>query len=190
MGPGNIVLAQTSVSATMSDFSLNVGPANQSVPAAGDTATYQVQLTPHPIFNANVTLSCSNNPANTTCAFSPSGAITLQSSSGATATFSIATVARPIVTPAAILFPRFFAGLGLLIPGLIFAAGSGGRRRRRVAGTLMLFCVLMLIVCLPACSSTKTQTPASGTPAGSYNVVVTATAGSDSKSQTVGLVVP
>jgi hypothetical protein len=55
----------------------------------------------------------------------------------------------------------------------------------------MLFCwILSLVVLLPACGKTSTQAPVSGTPAGSYNPLVTATSGSDSKSQTVGLNVP
>jgi uncharacterized repeat protein (TIGR01451 family) len=189
LGPGNIVLAQTSVPAQMSDFSLSVSPANQTVPAAGQTATYQVQLTPHPIYTGSVNLSCTGQPANSTCGFSPSGALTLQSTSGATANLSIATIPRPVVTPASILFPRLLFGIGIMVPGLFLTVGIGGRRRR-VAGLMMLCCILALFVFLPACSHTNTQTPASGTPAGSYTVTVTANSGGDSKSATIILNVP
>jgi uncharacterized repeat protein (TIGR01451 family) len=193
MGPGNIVLAQTSVSAQMSDFSLNVTPANQSITAAGQTAPYQVQVTPHPIYNANVTLSCTGQPANSTCIFAPP-TVPLQSTSGATATLSLSTTPRPVVTPASMIFPRLLFGMGLMVPGLILTVGIGGRRRRiagiRIAGLMILCSVLALFVFLPACSHTNTQAPASGTPAGNYTVTVTASSGSDSKSQTVTLLVP
>ena len=190
IAPGNIVLAQTSVPAQMSDYSMSVSPGNQSVPQAGYTATYQVQLTPHPIYSSSVTLSCSNLPAGASCNFTPSNSTTLQSTSGATVTLSIPTTARPIVTPAASLFTRHFYAVWLTIPGLVLLGIGGDRRRRRILGILMSCALFAMLLFLPACSSNKTQAPVSGTPAGSYNVTVTATSGSDSKSQTVGLNVP
>jgi hypothetical protein len=50
--------------------------------------------------------------------------------------------------------------------------------------------VLSLVTLLPSCSGTTTQTPASGTPAGTYTLTLTATSGSDSKSQSFLLTVP
>jgi ABC-type glycerol-3-phosphate transport system substrate-binding protein len=50
-----------------------------------------------------------------------------------------------------------------------------------------MFAMLLL---LPACSQTNQQAPASGTPPGNYTITVTAASGSDSKSQTINLVVP
>jgi uncharacterized repeat protein (TIGR01451 family) len=187
-GQGNIVFAQTSVPAAMSDFAMSVGPNNFSVPAAGNTATYQINLTPHPLYQSSIALSCSGQPTGATCNFTPQTAITLQSVSGATATLSISTTARPIVTPAAFVFPRWFLGLWLVVPGLVMCVGS--RQRRRIAGVLTLCAVFGLLVLLPACSHTSTQAPVSGTPAGTYTITVTAAAGTDSKSQTVTLTVP
>jgi hypothetical protein len=53
-----------------------------------------------------------------------------------------------------------------------------------------LCALLSLLLLLPACSKTTTQAPVSGTPPGNYTVTVTATSGSDTKSQTVTLTVP
>jgi uncharacterized repeat protein (TIGR01451 family) len=192
IAPGNIVLAETSVPAQMSDYSMSVCPANQSIAEAGDTAPYQVQLTPNPLYSSNITLTCSNLPPASSCAFSPSATIALQSTSGATVALNIVTTARPVTTtPAALLLPRRFYAVWLMVPGLaLVGVGLGRGRSRRIAG-LMLFCwILSLVVLLPACGKTSTQAPVSGTPAGSYNPLVTATSGSDSKSQTVGLNVP
>ena len=66
-GAGNIVYAQTSVSATMSDFAISVSPSNSSVLQAGDTAVYTVQLTPNPLYTSPISLSCTGTPANSSC---------------------------------------------------------------------------------------------------------------------------
>ncbi len=190
MAPGNIVLAQTSVGATMSDFSMTVSPLNQSVAIAGDTATYQVQLTPHPLYASAITISCSNLPTGAACRATPSSSITLQSSSGGTATVAITTTARPVTTGAANFLRRSFYAIWLAVPGFLLVGIGGNRRRRRIAGILSLCALFSLILLVPACSHTTTQTPVSGTPAGSYTITVTAASGSDSKTQTVGLSVP
>jgi uncharacterized repeat protein (TIGR01451 family) len=193
MSAGNIVLAQTSVPAVMSDFSMQVSPTNNSVAVAGDTATYQVQLTPHPLYTSSITVSCTNLPTQSTCAVAPNSSITVESSSGATATLSITTTARPVPSPTASRFMRHFYAVWLGIPGLslLFVGMGGNRRRRRIAQILMLCAMsVLLLLLIPACSHTNQQAPVSGTPAGNYTITVTATSGSDSKSQTIGLVVP
>lgn len=189
MAPGNIVLAQTSVSAEMSDFSMSVSPANQNIPQAGATATYQVQLTPHPLFNSNITLSCTGFPSGSSCNFSPGTSVSLQGASGSTATLAIPTQPRPI-TPAASLFRRQFYAFWLVVPGLALLGIGGDRRRRRIAGISLICLMFALVLFIPACSHSTTQTPASGTPAGNYTITVTASSGTDSKSQTITLSVP
>ena len=191
MGPGNIVLAQTSVSATMSDYSMSVGPKNQTIAAAGDTAVYQVQLTPHPIYASDIALTCSNLPSGAACNFTNSPA-QLTTISGVTSTLNLTTTARPVVTPAFVLFTRPFYAFWLTLPGLaVLGAGFGGdRRRRRIVALFLLCLVFALLLVLPACSHSTTQPPVSGTPAGTYTVTVTATAGTDIKSQTITLTVP
>jgi len=190
--PGNIVLASTSVPAAMSDYNMFVSPLNQSVPLAGDTASYQIQLTPHPLYVQSITLSCANAPTGAQCNFSPQSSVALQSTSGATVTMNITTTVRPIVIPTTILFGRYFFAVWLAFPGLlVLSLGiKGDRRRRRIMGITMLCWTLFSLVLLPACSQAVVQPPVSGTPAGSYTILVTAASGSDSKTQSVGLIVP
>ena len=54
----------------------------------------------------------------------------------------------------------------------------------------MLWLVVASLLPLPSCTGTTTQVPSGGTQAGTYGLTVTATAGSDSKSQTIQLTVP
>ena len=190
--PGNITPAQTSVSAKMSDFTLSVSPNNATVPFAGDTAFYYVQLTPNPVYGTNIGLACSGLPTGpTTCSFSTQ-TVTLQGASPAAPTLSIITTARPIPVPFASLLRRHFYAVWLAIPGLAFLGfGVGGdRRRRRVAGILLLCLVCLMLVLQPACSGAVTVPPLSGTPAGTYPIIVTATSGSDTKSYPIFLTVP
>ena len=189
MGPGNFVLAQTSVAAQMSDFGMTVSPNNNSVSVAGGTATYQVALTPHPVYSTNISLSCTGLPTGAQCNFT-NNPVTLQGPGSST--LNITTTARPITTPAASLWQRQFYAIWLMVPGLaIIGIGMGSNRRcRRISGMLFLCSVFALLLFLPACSKSTTQAPVSGTPPGNYTVTVSATAGSDTKSQTITLNVP
>ena len=187
-GPNNIVLAQTSVPAQMSDFRLNVTPPNQSVAVAGDTAVYQVQLTPNPVYVPSIALTCSGAPTGAACSFTTSS-VTLQGGPGAS-TLNLTTTPRPITTGSLMnRMGQFYAAL--LLPGLAFVGiGSRNRRRARVMGFLLLCILLSQLLLLPSCSKTTTQQPVSGTPAGTYSITVSATAGTDVKSQVIKLTVP
>jgi hypothetical protein len=189
IGPGNIVLAQISVSATMSDYSMNVSPPNNSVAQAGDTAVYQVQLTPIPAYASPIGLSCSGQPTGASCNFTTSP-VTL--AGPGSSTLNLTTTARPVTTPASLSVTRGFYAIWLAVPGLaLLGVGAGGNRRRRRILGIMMFCALFaMLLLLPACSHTNTQIPVSGTPAGTYTITVTAASGSDSKSQTITLTVP
>jgi uncharacterized repeat protein (TIGR01451 family) len=190
IGEGNIVLAQTAVPAEMTDFSMNVTPSNQSIPVAGATATYTVQLNPVPLYASSITLSCSGLPSAASCHFTTTP-VTLPNSSGATSIMNITTTARPITSPAASIFGRQFYAVWLMIPGMALLGVGGNRRRRRILGVFVLCGLFAMLLLVPACSSSsKTQPPVSGTPAGNYTVTVTAASGSDSKSKTVTLNVP
>jgi uncharacterized repeat protein (TIGR01451 family) len=188
MAPGNIVLKQISVAAQMSDFSLSVTPSNGSVTVAGGTATYQVQLTPHPVYGTNISLGCAGLPTGSSCNFT-SNPVTLEGPGSST--LNIPTTARPVATPAASLPTRHFYAIWLLVPGLtLLVAGVGGDRGRRVAGMFVLCALFPVLLLLPACSKSTTQAPVSGTPPGNYTITVSATSGSDTKSQTITLNVP
>jgi uncharacterized repeat protein (TIGR01451 family) len=186
IGPGNIVLAQTSVPAQMSDFTIAVSPNNASVPAAGDTAVYGVQLTPHPVYGSPITLSCSGLPTGASCNFTNNSfALPGPSSS----TLNLTTTVRPITTTAAQVFSLgSLDAIWLAFPGLAVVIAGVGRDRRR--GLFLLCLAFAWLMLLSACSHTTTQPPTSGTPAGTYTITVTATSNGDTKSSAITLTVP
>jgi len=176
------------VSATMSDFSVSVSPNSASLPVAGDSAKYQVLVTPHPVFGTSISFACSNVPAGATCSFSPSSVQMVGSSPSATS-LTISTTARPITTTAS-LWVRHLYAVWFCLPGLALLGIGSDRRRQRMAAVLLLCFVSLLIVLQPACSHSSSQPPVTGTPAGTYPITVTANGTNDSKSQGITLVVP
>ena len=129
MAPGNIVLAQTSVSAQMTDFSMSVTPSNQAIPVAGAPANYTVLLTPRPLYTSSITISCSGLPAASNCSPSTSP-VSLTSTSGTSVTLTVHTTPRPVITPAASIFTRRFYAFWLIIPGIALV-GVGGNRQQQ-----------------------------------------------------------
>ena len=101
------------------------------MPVAGSTASYSVQLTPHPIYPSSINLSCTGLPTAAACNFT-SASMTLQSPGPATSTLNITTTARPVVTPAASLWIRHFYAIWLVVPGLTLL-GVGSSRKRRAS---------------------------------------------------------
>ncbi len=175
----------------MSDFSLLVTPSNASVPVAGDTASYQIQLTPHPVYGTNISLACTGLPSASACTFTSNPVSSWWGGPGSS-TLNLTTTARPVTTPVGSLRTRRFYAIWLMVPGLsLLLVGIGGdARRKRIAGLLSLGVMFALLLLLPACGGQVTQAPVSGTPPGNYTVTVSATSGSDTKSQTITLSVP
>lgn len=185
MGTGNNVLARTQVPAQMGDYTIDVNPANNTVPA-GQTAKYEVVLSPHPVYSSKITLSCSGLPTGAACNFTNSP-VTL--SGPGSSTLNLTTTARPILPTTASLWTRHFYAVWLALPGLtLLGVGAGSNRRRRRILGIFLFCALFALLLLqPACSGSNTQLPVSGTPAGTYPVTITAVSGTDTKSSVVTL---
>jgi len=185
----NITPAFTSVTAQMSDYTLSASPTNFPLQAAGDKAVYQVQLMPHPVYGSSVSITVTGLPAATTSSFT-TNPVTLQGTSPGATTMNISTTPRPVTPPAASLWSRRFYAIWFSIPALALVGLGSDRKRRRIAGALLLCFVFSLLLLQPACSHGTTQLPASGTPAGTYTLIVTATSGSDTRSTTVGITVP
>jgi hypothetical protein len=167
-----------------------VTPSNQTVAQAGLSANYQVQLTPRPLYASSITVSCSNLPTGASCRTTPSSSVTLQGAGGSSVNLTITTTARPVTTGAASFLRNNFYAVWLAVPGFLLVGIGRGRGRRRIASVVMLCALSLMLLLIPACSHSTTQTPVSGTPSGGYSVIVTAASGTDSKSQTVTLNVP
>ncbi len=161
-------------------FSMTVSPSSRTV-AAGQLAQYTVQLSPQPVFGANVSLTCSAPPAAAACNFSSS---TLTLNGPQSSALFVTTTPQPITTVASGAGRSPLYALWLMVPGMtLLGIGAGKKRRNRRLGLLTLSMFFALVLLQPSCSSSnKTPPPVSGTPTGTYSMTVTATSGSYTKS--------
>jgi hypothetical protein len=166
------------------DFTLQVSGSSSAVLTSGQTATFQLQVTPVAGSTGTVALACTGAPQNATCTVNPAS-LTLTGGSTATSMVTIATGQSGSSAAVKGGFAKTGFALAMAIP-----IGFLARRRRRGRNLLLLGLVVTLIGCglgLTGCglgvkpgsgSSTTTPPPASSypTPPGSYTLSVTGTA--------------
>jgi hypothetical protein len=190
------VAFRESPTASQPNFAVSASPSTISV-TPGSSATYTVTVTPQNGFSTAVNLSVTC-PANVqiTCSISPSSVT--PGSASVTATLTVATTgatAALSVPQSRQLLPLY--ALFLPLPGIAFiGAGWAGSRRRKLgigaAAVLMFLLLLLLLGCGGGGSSNGGGGGGggnSGTPAGTYNVTVTATSGSVSHTATAAVTV-
>ena len=176
----------------VNNFDVAVSPIAATV-AAGIPASFTVTVNPTGNIPNTVTLSSSGAPTGGTATF-PNGTSFTNLSSGPQSRQLVVNTTARVTTPAS-LFPvdrPFYAAL-LPVSGLaLLGAGIGGgkkSRRRRALMAALLGCFFALVLFQAACGSRSTTTTTTGTPAGTYNLTVTATSGAATRTQQIVLVV-
>jgi hypothetical protein len=170
------------------DFQFSISPTTASV-IAGGAATYTITVTPTFGFNAKVNLSCSGAPRNATCSISPSS-VTPDGTNPVSATVTVATTARTLAPPRSgpnMNLPRLmtqfrFTWFMWLLFILSLVASQAMARRRGLL--LRLALVMGLVLLWAACGGGTQQNVGNGTPAGSYPLTLSGTAGSPAISHT------
>ncbi|MFZ1010861.1 MAG: SBBP repeat-containing protein [Candidatus Sulfotelmatobacter sp.] len=174
---------------TATIFSVSVLPNGQTV-SAGNTAPYTVQITANPVFASSISLGCSSAPVGATCNFG-SNSINLTSTNSASTSLNVTTTARPVNGAGLKINRGWFYAFWMMVPGIaLIGGGAGGKRRRKwLLGGSAVLLLFALVLLQPACSSGKTPTTVSGTPAGNYSMTLTATSGSFTQSASFNLTV-
>jgi Big-like domain-containing protein len=157
------------------DFSIAVKPGAASV-YTGTATTVKVSATSLQGFNQPLALSCSSLPANATCAFTPASLPNGQGDVNL-----VIQTAAPHKTAAG-------SGSAALLGALTLLLLPGRRVRRRfLAGLSVSVLAVVAGMAMAGCGSPTPIT--GGTPPGTYQVAVTATATGDSTALTHSAVV-
>ena len=187
----------SAISFAVADYSV-APPSSPSSVSAGGTANFALTVSPsNGAFSNPVTFSVSPLPPGTAASFAPSATIT---PGAAPQPVMLSIVTTPHSATAALLLPRgslpalpllCLTGLAVAFAGLGIHASVG--KGLRLAPQFLLALLLLTAMGLIACGEVGTATPstqinpATGTPAGTYTLTVTAASGGVSHFTTVTL---
>jgi hypothetical protein len=184
------VVISASASATANDFRLALTP-NSATVKAGSAATYTAQVTPTGTgFPGSVSISCSGLPSGASCSIA-NGSITNLNTGPQSRAVVVNTTVRTTTTTElrrhGLVYAVWFPVSGLAFLGL--GVGSAMSRKRRVLLGLLIGTFFVLIFLQAGCgSSSSGTTTTTGTLAGKYSFLITASSGtSASHSQTAEL---
>jgi hypothetical protein len=167
-----------SLTGTGSDFSVvATGPTSVTI-SAGQIASYTLNITPVSAFNQTVALSCTGAPPNATCTVPAS--VTLNGSTDTSVTVSVITApnSSALYYGGGSTLGALLASVLIAFPLMAYVEWTGAVRRKRFRRRgLQLFAALTLML-MPACGGDSSGGN-TGTPPGTYTLIVSATATSD-----------
>jgi subtilase family serine protease len=163
-------------------FFAAVSSSQVMITAPGASGSTSVNVSSSTGFTGTIALACSGLPAGASCQFSPSSikaTATLATTSSTITVTTTAAAAKLSLSPQHVYFAHWMPELGLFFSVVLLGAPKGRRARG-----MFLCLMLCLLVSVPGCgggssnSTPPAPPPVVSTPAGSYNVFVTATSGS------------
>jgi hypothetical protein len=176
------------LNATPPDFLFEVSPVSLPPVQAGESATLTLTAVSQAGFRDDVTLSCSSPIAQgINCSFS-SPSVT----PGNRATLTLTTTGGPEARILTRITRPFLYALYLPMLGLVFAGFRFSKplqRNRSLAKAVLCFSLFTAVLFEAACGGNNTNSGAHGTPAGTYTITVTGTAGSTQSSTIMTLTV-
>ena len=173
-------------------FTISANPGSLTL-TAGNSGTVTLTVTPSGSFNLPVALACTGAPTAATCSITP--ATVTPDGAPVTATVTVNTTARGLIAPppstssrpipwlpASTLALASLLGIGFLYTKRLPVLGAARYTRMSL---LALIAMLFLVGGMTACNGSSSN--GSGTPAGTYTLTVTATAGNLAPTTTVTL---
>jgi uncharacterized protein (TIGR03118 family) len=182
------------------DFNISALPSTMTI-SAGQTATFTVTVGGLNGFNSAVNLTCSGQPINSTCSFSPAS-VTPASGGMATSMMTINTSSNPYMHAGLISGSQsggryaMMLAVAALVLLATFLAGSIRRGRMAgnkwipsLAGSLVLLFATACLLAASGCGGNGMNNLGNGTQRGMATVMVTGTSGSLTHSTSVTLTV-
>lgn len=191
--------AMTPNATSTADFSISASPASMTI-SAGQPAAFTVTVAGLNGFNSAVNLSCSGQPVNSTCSFSPTS-VTPASGGMATSMMTISTSSSPYM-PAHMMAKSHSGGIyAMLLPipalGVLGLLLTGSGRSRRLAGkrwipyltgSLGLLIATAWLLAASGCGYSSNGA-GNGTQRGTTTVMITGASGNLSHSASVSFTV-
>lgn len=176
------------VSGAGSSFAVTTPTSTESVPA-GQAATYGLSFAPTGGFSGSVTLSCTTTAPAASCSVAPA-TLTLNAPNVKTATATVTTTANGAIPPNGHLPSGPGPWLWYLSTAVV-AMGFGLLRTARQRTRWALTASLLLLLAWAGCGGGGSTTPSgpASTPAGTYQVTVTASSTGVSQNVTLTLTV-
>ena len=188
--PHSLSLSGTGTTAPTPDFSVGFAPASATI-NAGQSATFTLTASATGGFNQAITLSCSGAPTGSTCSLSPSS---INPNGGtATAQVTVSSTARP--ASLAPIFPRWpvmlivFLALAGIAALTAYQAARRSRPRIRLAVAIPACAIVLFALGCGSTNGYNASSQGGGTPAGSYNLTITASGGGQNHTSTITVVV-
>ena len=174
------VVSFTSIPTSAFTFTFTNVSGPESI-AAGETASYQLALTPsYGTFPSKVTLSYAGCPPLSSCRLSQT--VVAAGKASTTLTLTVQTTAAVVASAHPYSSKRMFYASWLWLPSLMLTVCGGIARRGRLRRSAQIFLPLiaaiafvsLLMACGGGLQGNGTAAANPGTPAGSYNMTVTA----------------
>jgi hypothetical protein len=156
----------------------------------GNPATYSLSIGGGPGFSGATSLTCSGAPQYTACSITPS---TVTVASGSNTNFTVTVSTTQTVAANRPAHGVAFAGLG--VASLFSLSLLLSRKRRLISLCCFLLAASVSLFGISGCAGSSSSNGSGGstqiyaTPPGTYTLTVTATAGSDSTTQNLTLIV-
>jgi uncharacterized protein (TIGR03118 family) len=186
--------------APTADFNISASPSTSTI-SAGNTASFTVTVGGLNGFNSAVTLTCSGQPVNSTCKFSPAS-VTPAGGGTVMSMMTISTSSSPYMHAGLISGNQAGGRYARILPisALVllatFLAGSIRRSRAAgnkwipsLAGSLALLIATACLLAASGCGGYGSNNPGNGTQRGMATVMVTGTSGNLTHSTSVTLTV-
>ena len=186
VGVNGLTLMTASGSASVNDFSLQVGPATSYRACRCCRTTFTATVTPtaNNGFPGSVSVSCTSGlPTGVTCLPGANNPIPNLNTGAQSVQLVLNTTTRVTTTTQlrgighAPFYALFLPVSGLAMLGI--SLGGKTSRKRRCLMMLLLGGIFALVLLQPACGSSNHTSITSGTPAGTYPVTISATSGTN-----------
>jgi hypothetical protein len=160
------------------DFSVSVSSGSSTL-SAGQSASFNLAVSPDGGFAQQVSLSCSGAPTDSVCSITPAQ-VTPNGSNATAVSVSITTMARSFLFPAFRAIPPGYAlRIALVLLTIAMLLHLSTRRTKRFA---MAFCAALVVAgfgsgCAGLVGNGSKQLTPTGTPAGNYTLTLTGSSG-------------